>query len=116
MAVDTNEIKSVIEQDTEERDKIYKYIRGAIVNTIQAHGPITNLLIDSATKRIVGELISTGYLRNWGRLRKSYTDEICDNCGSIIPAGRLYRRTQSFKCCFVCLDKATEQEKEGDSS
>ena len=99
----TEQTSTSIETDKEIRDQVYKYVRGALVNTIQAHGPITVLLLDSATKRVVGELISTGLLRNWGRLRKSYVDETCDNCGKTIPAGKLYRRTQSFKCCFVCL-------------
>lgn len=37
-----------------------KRISGALKQTINAHGPITSLLIGSATKRIYGALLSNG--------------------------------------------------------
>lgn len=43
------------------KDKIYntKRISGAIKSTIDAHGPITDKLIGSATKRIYGTLLDS---------------------------------------------------------
>jgi hypothetical protein len=42
------------------KEKIYvaKRINGALKSTINAHGPITKLLIGSASKRILGSLLS----------------------------------------------------------
>ena len=44
------------------KEKLYetKRISGALKQTINAHGPITALLIGSATKRIHGSLLSNG--------------------------------------------------------
>ncbi len=44
------------------KEKLYetKRISGALKQTINAHGPITPLLIGSATKRIYGSLLSNG--------------------------------------------------------
>ena len=44
------------------KEKLYetKRISGALKQTINAHGPITTLLIGSATKRIYGSLLSNG--------------------------------------------------------
>ena len=44
------------------KEKLYetKRISGALKQTINAHGPITSLLIGSATKRIYGALLSNG--------------------------------------------------------
>jgi len=44
------------------KEKLYetKRISGALKQTINAHGPITSLLIGSATKRIYGSLLSNG--------------------------------------------------------
>jgi hypothetical protein len=44
------------------KDRLFetKRISGALKQTINAHGPITNILIGSATKRIYGALLSNG--------------------------------------------------------
>ncbi len=39
-----------------EAQKIRRLVAGGLRETIRAHGPITTLLIGSATKRIVGML------------------------------------------------------------
>lgn len=46
--------------DKLKRKKMYeaKRISGALKQTINAHGPITSLLIGSATKRIYGSLLN----------------------------------------------------------
>ncbi len=43
------------------KEKLYeaRKISGALKSTIDAHGPITKILIGSATKRVYGSLIST---------------------------------------------------------
>ncbi len=46
-----------------------KKINGALKQTINAHGPITKLLIGSATKRIYGALLDTTI-----KPREKYTD------------------------------------------
>lgn len=48
------------------KEKLYetKRISGAIKQTINAHGPITPLLIGSATKRVYGALLSNGTQEN----------------------------------------------------
>lgn len=42
-----------------ERKQIHKTIVDGLRETIRVHGPINNTLIGSATKRIVGAIIST---------------------------------------------------------
>jgi hypothetical protein len=48
--------------DKLKKDKLYetKRISGALKQTINAHGPITSVLIGSATKRIHGALLNNG--------------------------------------------------------
>lgn len=48
------------------KDKLYetKRISGALKQTINAHGPITSVLIGSATKRVYGSLLSNGTQHN----------------------------------------------------
>jgi hypothetical protein len=48
--------------DKLKKEKLYetKRISGALKQTINAHGPITSVLIGSATKRIHGALLSNG--------------------------------------------------------
>lgn len=48
------------------KDKLYetKRISGALKQTINAHGPITSVLIGSATKRVYGSLLSNGIQHN----------------------------------------------------
>jgi hypothetical protein len=48
--------------DKLKKEKLYetKRISGALKQTINAHGPITSILIGSATKRIHGALLSNG--------------------------------------------------------
>ena len=48
------------------KDKLYetKRISGALKQTINAHGPITSVLIGSATKRVYGSLLSNGTQQN----------------------------------------------------
>ena len=57
--VDTYEKDNLATIEKLKKDKIYdtKRINGALKQTINAHGPITKLLIGSATKRIYGSLI-----------------------------------------------------------
>lgn len=49
------------------KDKLVdtKRINGALKQTIKAHGPITMLLIGSATKRIYGSLLEPTPKGNW---------------------------------------------------
>lgn len=48
------------------KDKLYetKRISGALKQTINAHGPITSVLIGSATKRVYGSLLNNGTQHN----------------------------------------------------
>ena len=47
-----------VELEDEEHKKLLKAINGALRSTIKAHGPITNVWIGSAGKRIMGALKS----------------------------------------------------------
>lgn len=51
---DTDEMRNVHAQ------RIERLVCGALKSTIAAHGPITPILIGSAAKRIVGQLLATG--------------------------------------------------------
>jgi len=53
--------------DKLKKDKLVdtKKINGALKQTIKAHGPITMLLIGSATKRIYGALLEPTPKDNW---------------------------------------------------
>ena len=69
--VDKYEEDNLLTIDKLKKDKIYdtKRINGALRQTITAHGPITMVLIGSATKRIYGSLLS-----NTKKPRLKYTE------------------------------------------
>ncbi len=41
-----------------DRKNLYRIVVGSLRETINTHGPITNLRIGSATKRIVGKILA----------------------------------------------------------
>jgi len=61
--IDVYEKNNLESIDKLRKEKLYetKRISGALKQTINAHGPITALLIGSATKRIHGSLLSNGF-------------------------------------------------------
>lgn len=58
-----------IEKLRKEKSVDSKRINGALRQTINAHGPITMLLIGSCTKRIVGSLLSSEKPKKYKKLK-----------------------------------------------
>jgi hypothetical protein len=65
-----NDNLETIEKLRREKKVETNKIKGALKSTIQAHGPITMILIGSATKRIYGSLLADNNIQKENLIKK----------------------------------------------
>lgn len=66
-AIDDYELDNIMTIEKLKKTKVVdtKRINGALKQTINAHGPITKVLIGSATKRVYGALLEPAPKKDW---------------------------------------------------